>query len=444
MNCEGEYIKNRSETFLVRVYLISLLLLFSIPFTIGQTIGQLFAFRANGMSQPGGDFSPIDSLTCYMDSFPVSRKFIHQFGAEVRPGFIIQSNSFLKGDNVTGKIIRNSLASHLRYSFQSQPNTCTDIIYGGVYQGLGLAYFNFGEPEQLGNPFAFYLFQGARIAKLSPRASINYEWNFGVSSGWKPYDTYENSYNKVIGSKVNAYMNINIYLNWILSRQFDLTTGVDLTHFSNGNTKFPNAGLNTSGFKIGLVYNFNRETEKLSSSFNYRIPEFNRHISYDLALFGSWRRKGVAFGDVQVASPHAYTVLGFNFSPMYNVGYKSRVGVSLDGVYDGSANAYTEDYISGTEQEFFTPSLSKQLALGLSGRFEYVMPYFSVNLGLGVNVLHKGKDLKGLYQVLALKTDITRNTFLHIGYCLQNFHDPNYLMLGIGIRFNNRYPVLRH
>jgi len=443
MKCEVEYIKKQSGTYPARALFMALLLILNTSSTIGQTIGSLFAYRTNS-PVPGRITSSIDSLTCDMDSFTFSRKLIHRFGVEVRPGFILHSNSFLKGDNMTGKILRNALSTHLRYSFQSQPNTCTDLIYGGVYQGLGLAYFNFGEPVQLGDPFALYLFQGARIAKLDPRVSLNYEWNFGISTGWKPYDPYENSYNKSIGSKFNAYMNVNLYLNWMLSRRFDLTTGIDLTHFSNGNTKFPNAGLNTSGFKVGLVYNFNREAGKLPPIRNYRIPEFNRHISYDLVLFGSWRRKGVAFGDQQVASPHAYPVLGFNFAPMYNLGYKSRLGISLDGVYDGSANVYTEDYISGTDQHFYTPGFSKQLALGLSGRFEYVMPYFSVNVGLGTNLFYSGEDLKGVYQTLALKTDITRNLFLHIGYCLQNFHDPNYLMLGIGFRFNNKYPLLLH
>lgn len=387
---------------------------------------------------------PTDTLTCCPDSFPVSERFTHRLETEIRPGYIIPSNSFLKEENKTGKPIRNALSTHLRYSFRSHPNTCTDIIYGGVYQGLGFAYFNFGEPSQLGDPFAFYLFQGARIGQLSSRVSLNYEWNFGLSGGWKPYNSDNNTFNKIIGSQLNAYININAYLSWMLSREFDLTTGIDLSHFSNGNTKFPNAGLNTTGFKIGLVYNFNRPSERILPPPFYRIPEFNRHWSYDLVLFGSWRRKGVAFGDQQVPSPHAYTVFGFNFAPMYSLGYKARVGVSLDGVYDGSANVYTADYISGTDQEFYTPSLSKQLALGLSGRFEYVMPYFRVNLGLGANVLHQGKDLRGIYQVLALKTDLTRNVFLHIGYCLQNFHDPNYLMLGIGFRFNNKYPILRH
>lgn len=41
---------------------------------------------------------------------------------------------------------------------------------------------------------------------------------------------------------MNAYINAGIYLNWAFSRYFDLIIGGDFTHFSNGNTKFPNAG----------------------------------------------------------------------------------------------------------------------------------------------------------------------------------------------------------
>ena len=37
---------------------------------------------------------------------------------------------------------------------------------------------------------------------------------------------------------------------------------------------------------------------------------------------------------------------------------------------------------------------------------------------------------------------MTRDTFLHVGYNLKDFHEPNYLMLGIGYRFNNRRPRL--
>lgn len=377
-----------------------------------------------------------------VDSLSFSRYYIHKVGIDVRPGFIIPTHDFLRGDNEAEREIRSSFSAHLKYSFQFYPNSYTDRIYGGVYQGLGLAYYSFGERKQLGNPMAFYLFQGARIAQFSSRLSFNYEWNFGLSVGWHPYDYEYNSFNKVIGSKINAYLNTNFYLNCVLSPLFDFNTGITLTHFSNGNTRFPNAGLNMVGWKVGLVYNFNRKNDFLSKPlYQSLIPKFPRHISYDVVLFGSWRKKGIVFGDKQVASPDIYPVLGFSFAPMYNIGYKFRAGLSLDGVYDGSANVYTEDYIVGTTQEFLKPPVNKQLALGVSGRAEYVMPYFSVNFGLGVNVLHGGGDLKSFYQVLALKIEVTRSSFIHIGYNLQNFHTPNFLMLGIGFRFNNKYPT---
>ena len=119
----------------------------------------------------------------------------------------------------------------------------------------------------------------------------------------------------------------------------------------------------------------------------------------------------------------------------------------MDGVYDGSANVYIEDVITEYgdtgARRFCRPGIQHQLALGVSGRAEYVMPYFTIGVGLGSNVLGRG-DLRGLYQVFALKMNITRSSFLHIGYNLQNFQTPNYLMLGLGFRFHNKYPKVRH
>lgn len=84
----------------------------------------------------------------------------------------------------------------------------------------------------------------------------------------------------------------------------------------HGNTKFPNAGINTAGAKIGLVYNFNRTEEDLSKSLYQPVTtRFPRHISYDVVLFGSWRRKGVWVGEKQIASPNAYPVAWIQFCP---------------------------------------------------------------------------------------------------------------------------------
>ena len=392
-------------------------------------------------------------MSGYGDHF-IPHRFIHRFGVEARPQYVFPTNPFLQGENERWTPIQTSFAAHLKYSFKFRPNTCADRIYGGAYQGFGISATTFGDKRQLGDPVTFYLFQGARIVQFNPRLSLNYEWNFGISAGWQPYDNDYNSYNGAVGSRMNAYINAGIYLNWAFSRYFDLIIGGDATHFSNGNTKFPNAGVNTTGAKIGIVYNINRDENDLTKSL-YRplIPRFPRHISYDLVLFGSWRRKGVYVDENrQIASPGSYPVAGFNFAPMYNLSYKFRFGVSLDGVYDGSANirTYIEDYIvdssgNGTvpPRMFVKPGIQHQLALGFSGRAEYVMPYFTIGIGMGTNVVGRG-DLKGFYQILALKIGVTRNSFLHIGYNLQNFQTPNYLMLGLGFRFHNKYPKVRH
>lgn len=383
------------------------------------------------------------------DSIPHDRPaLIHRLETEERSGYIIPTNVFLRGENSQSRPIRHTLSSHLKYSFQFHPDCRSGQIYRGAYQGIGFAYYSFGNYREIGDPKAIYLFQGATLAAFTPRLSFDYEWNFGLSVGWNPYDDEKNPYNGMVGSNINAYMNVNFYIRQLLSRHFDLIYGITLTHFSNGNTKFPNAGLNNADIKAGITYNINRQVNYLSNGLSGRssnIHDFPRHISYDVVLFGSWRRKGVILNEEPVASPDKYTVLGFTINPMYNLGYKLRVGASLDGVYDSSANIYTGDYIIdpggyNPGYTFYKPAMKKQLALGISARGEYVMPYFDVGIGIGVNLLHGGGDMKGLYQILALKIKVTRHSFIHIGYNLQNFDTPNYLMLGLGLRLNNQHP----
>ena len=370
------------------------------------------------------------------------RKFVHGLRVEGRPEYIFPTSSFLKGENAEGRIIRGAFSTHVKYLFRYCPGSIDERIYGDVYQGVGLGFYNFGESRQLGNPVAFYLFQGARISSLAPWLSLYYEWNFGLSAGWKPYDSYYNSYNTMIGSKVNAYINANFYLRWRLSPRVSLLSGLTVSHFSNGNTKIPNAGLNTIGGNIGLECNFYRKDDLKSLERKNALlaQPFRRHFTYDFVFFGSWHDRLVKTSDGFSPSPEAYPVFGFNFTPMYNLNYKFRLGVSLDGTFDGGANLYTEGDVYGKvdKSDIVRPPLGDQFALGLSGRVEYVMPFFVVGVGIGANVIGKN-DLNMFYQLLTLKIALSRAVFLHVGYRLQNFNEPNFLMLGIGFRFNGKY-----
>ncbi|MCH4154779.1 MAG: acyloxyacyl hydrolase [Muribaculaceae bacterium] len=383
---------------------------------------------------------------------PDSTSIQHKLGFELRTAYVLPTNNFLTGDYEGGKAIRESYSAHARYAFQFSPESQRGKIFGEPYQGIGAAFYTFNQTEHLGSPFALYAFQGSSLKRLSATASLNYEWNFGVSAGWKPYNADSNSQNHSIGSKIDAYIDANIYVRWRLSKEIDLLTGIGFTHFSNGNTELPNAGLNLLGARIGIVYNLNSSHEMAKKQ--ALILPFPKHFSCDVMWFGSWKRKGINVGDGQMmAASDAYAVTGFNINPMWNFDYRLRIGASVDGYYDASANLVMDDYIVPlggnnklSEEELnnniITPPVRKQCALGLSARAEYVMPYFSINFGLGRNLIASG-DLKSWYQILALKIGITRNTFLHVGYSLLDFHTPNFLMLGIGFRIGNKYPKLK-
>ena len=363
----------------------------------------------------------------------------HGIGLDVRPGYVVPTNSFLEGDNLQQKIIEQSLSLHLKYAFQFGKDSRLGRMYPHAYQGIGVSYNTFYCPAELGNPVTVYAFQGAPIVRLSSRLSFDYEWNFGASFGWKKYDEQYNPQNEVIGSKVNAYINLGLLLNWQFHPQWKLAAGVDLTHFSNGNTHYPNGGINIIGGRVGIVRTFG-DTDDASGAIAPERLFIKPHVSYDLVIYGATRKRGFVKDNVPSLVPGSFGIVGLNFAPMYNFNNYFRAGLSVDAQYDESANI--KDYkLEGSymnDIKFHRPPFREQFAVGLSLRAELVMPIFSINAGIGRNLICRGDDTNGFYQILALKTYVTRHLFLHVGYQLSKFKDPNNLMLGIGYRFHDK------
>lgn len=382
-----------------------------------------------------------------------SARFVHRIGMNARPSYLLPTNKFFRGDNELGKRLDNSGSVHLQYSFSFPQNSRFGKLYPTAYQGIGVSWNTFFDNKEIGSPAAVYVFQGARLARFSTRLSLDYEWNFGVSFGWHPYDPYgdilgyENSKNLVVGSRVNAYINFGVLLSWQPLDNWKVTAGVDLTHFSNGNTGYPNAGVNTVGGRVGLTRSFGPSSKaimiggsNLSESAKLSGKKFSGRMTYDILLYGAGRTKGIIWNDTPYIAEGTFGILGLNVSPLYRVNKFFRAGASVDVQYDESANV--GEHVAGVGDDgnirFYRPALNEQLGVGISLRAEFVMPVFSVNIGFGRNVIYRGDELKGFYQTLALKTDLYRGLYLHIGYKLHDFHDPNNLMLGFGWRFGDR------
>ena len=203
----------------------------------------------------------------------------HIIGLDIRPSYLFPTHEFFKGNNNAGKKNNHSFAGHVKYGFKFSPDSKLGRLYPHAIQGIGIGYNTFFNTEEIGNPIAVYVFQTSRIASVTPRLSFDYEWNFGASFGWKKFDEKNNPNNMVVGSKVNAYINLGFFLNWQIAANTNLKAGIDVTHYSNGNTSYPNAGVNTIGASIGITRSFgggNNGQEKLCKQFT---PIFDRYIT---------------------------------------------------------------------------------------------------------------------------------------------------------------------
>ena len=360
--------------------------------------------------------------------------YVHQIAVDLMPGLILHTNDFLRGSNPEVRTMNHNTGFRLKYAFSAPEQSEEARIFRDAYQGIGIGYNDFN--PQLGNPLSVFLLQGARIASLSNRLSINYEWNLGLAFGWHPYNEETNPDNKVIGSRVTAYIGLDFYLRWIMSRHVDLNLGVGVAHYSNGNTQYPNLGLNTAFLNLGASYYIGRKANHLLHRHEV-APPVSHDISYDLIVYGAWRQRGGYENGYPFLLNGKTAVVGFNFNPMYRLNHWLKLGASLDGTYDRTANIYYDvDYIDPDyNDQYHRPSTAKQMTLGMSARAEFTMPYFAINFGIGKNFLNTEGEFGGMYEVLALKINITRRSLLHIGYSLNDFHIPKHLMLGVGWRF---------
>ena len=351
-----------------------------------------------------------------------------RFSTGIRSGYPFSpQGEMLKGENSLGRQLRISVAADIQYGF----------ILPESYQGIGLSVFSLFDHKDLGTPFSIYVFQGARIAQLSPTLSLDYEWNFGASFGWHSYA--QSPFNTIIGSRVNAYINGSIMLTWQVSKDWKIAVGPDMTHFSNGHTEIPNAGLNTAGLRFNMARTFGNQFVTERNESITEEPDWKKNISIDLTMYGALKKYAWKHDEDIYIAEGRFGVGGIHINPFYDFNRHFRAGISLDMNFDESASL--QDHIAGIgpekEIKFYRPSFSEQSAIGLSVRAELVMPIFSVHFGIGHNILYKGKDFKGFYQIIALKTHITRRLYLHTGYQFRDFNNPDNLLLGLGWRFSN-------
>lgn len=384
-----------------------------------------------------------------------SRLVQWRIGAEVSPVLVPGTSSYLEGNNPADKPIDAGLSGSIRADFSFSPATREGILYRGAYQGIGISLGSYADDGVLGTPVSTFVYQGAPIVRFSNRLWLGYEWQFGAAFGWKHSNEEVAENNAVVSTAVTAHMGLGVKLHYRLSDKWQMSVGIGANHYSNGNTSWPNAGVNTIGASIGIARVINPDNDDFvagaasgngksarEKEYSEIKKEADRHRwLYDIMVFGAWRKRIVNVGEPVESEliPGRFGILGIQLSPMYRLDRRFAVGPALDVQWDESAGL-TPYWVDGSYDDnikFERPPFGKQLSVGVSGHAELTMPIFTINAGLGYDIVCPNGN-KRFYQSLALKTFLTKKLYLNVGYRLGGFKEPQNLMLGFGVRLQSK------
>ncbi len=333
----------------------------------------------------------------------------------------------------------------LKYIFTSPGDRWQQIAYGLPYYGIGVARTQFGRSETLGDPISLYLLQGATISQLSQRLAINYEVNLGMASGWVPYDPFTNRDNIAIGSSMNVHVAANIYLKWYLSRQIDLHLGATIFHASNGSSRQPNLGLNSTAIYLEMAYNFNREQIEQRYDASLEVPHFIRHLEHDFQVIMSSKNSKIVTEEDAIPNglnDRHFNIYGINHYSMHATSYKYKYGFGTEFLYDESSNAKMYRKFNDYDQLWYEVTdlapMRERLSVGLTLRGEIVMPLYSIFADVGYSIIQPNKEAERFYQSIGVKVPLQQNIYGTFGIRAMNFSQAQFLYWSLGYTFNKR------
>lgn len=90
------------------------------------------------------------------------KKVTHHVGLDVRGSWLVPTHQFFSGENKLGKPLDKAVSAHLQYSFSFPEASIFGQIYPTAYQGVGVAWNTFFDPEEMGSPAAVYVFRAPK------------------------------------------------------------------------------------------------------------------------------------------------------------------------------------------------------------------------------------------------------------------------------------------
>lgn len=362
----------------------------------------------------------------------------HFLRAGYQPGYVLPTNSFVKGENLRGEPIEWYHAVRVEFGWQSDGSEVWQQVYNAPSYGIGLYGANFFNDEEVGTPAALYGFFVWPFKRWT-RSAMNARLGFGLADNFKSFDPERNPYNNAMGAEKAAYIDVGFTYEYAFSYKWMGSGGFSVTHFSNGGTRQPNWGYNMIGILASVRYNFEPEPIVFKQ---IEVPPYEKN--WEIILTGSGGIRNIAAdlrGDTLVGEylNEDFLIVNITAAAARQLGHMPKVTAGLDFAYDESVDRLI-DLADGERDGQPTADFSDHLSLGLFAGYEHVAGRGSLVIQVGYMILRK--DVEGQvpksYQRLGLKYHVFRNTFLGINVRFQEFSRANNLEFTLGQRWQWR------
>ena len=335
----------------------------------------------------------------------------HYLRTAYQAGQVLQTNDFLRGDNLSGEAIESFQSVRLEFGWQTDGSKDWHHEYNFPTFGIGLYGADYNSDE-LGTPTSLYGYFTWPM-KRTPRWKFNFELAFGLTNDWQPYDPVNNPKNTSMGLGRSVHIELGANAEYRLANRWSVIGGITGTHFSNGGTQRPNHGLNQLGPILFLKYDVDEPVATPDVRRDVKSPK-----DWNIAVTGSAgiRNLDLAFEDPALREQfgnQSYTILNLTTIAGYRFAYKSRVAFGLDFAYDETVGDLIKvDGINrGVDAEGETID---NFEMGVVGGYEVFAHRTHVLVHFAYKILSKEVPgrLPKFYQRLGVRQFVYRNWYV--------------------------------
>lgn len=283
--------------------------------------------------------------------------------------------------------------------------------------GVAVFYAWLGNPAELGNMMGAYPFINFHLQR-STREKLYLR--IGIGLGYLPvnFNQQTNHKDEVIGSHINAMVNIRFTNHFYLSNNLRLETGLGVTHCSDGSYKTPNLGINLLTVNAGLSYCLNPYK---TVAVPYADTAHRKYLSNELFL---------GFGTSQIEPPGGsrYGAATLSYIAYHIINAKNKLGLGLD-VFYNSANIAAMKGIDSA----YVSTPAQNIQLGIKAGYELMAGKLGLPLEIGSYIYTRSKEHGYEYNRIGIRYYASKHFIASITL-LTHFASADYIEWGAGYK----------